>query len=143
MPVKWQVTDWFQLIGAFSLVSDIERIHCQYLSHIEIYLHHQYSESVSNKNLALYWRQNSCLGTTLIFLVFSCCAIWRVITYSPLTFQQCFINTPQHLLSLLSKTLSNACSSCSTWSFLSPSHLKVLLYSDTCLPHPFQSHPNS
>ena len=34
--------------------------------------------------LALDWRQNSCPGTTLIFLLFSCWAIWRVITCSPL-----------------------------------------------------------
>ena len=33
------------------------------------YLDHQYSESVSNKNLALHWQQDSCPGTTLIFLV--------------------------------------------------------------------------
>ena len=33
--------------------------------------------------LALDWRQNSCPGTTLIFLLFSCWAIWRVITCLP------------------------------------------------------------
>ena len=68
------------------------------------------SNTVSNKNLALHWRQNSYPDTTLIFLVFSCQAIWRVISSSPLTFRQCFINTPQHLLSLLSKTLPSTCS---------------------------------
>ena len=94
MHISWQVK--CQLIGAFSLVSDIQWIHCQYLQQIEIYLEHQYSESVSNKSLALCWRQNGCLGRT--FLVFSCWAIWRVITCSPLTLQQCFINTAQHLL---------------------------------------------
>ena len=59
--------------------------------------------------LALHWRQNSCPGTTLIFLVFSYWAIWRVITCLSWTLRQCFINTPQHLLSLLSETLPNTC----------------------------------
>ena len=44
---------------------------------------HQCSESVSNKNLVLHWRKNSCPGTTWIFLVYSCWAIWRVNTCSP------------------------------------------------------------
>ena len=48
---------------------------------------------------------NSFPGTTLIFLAFSCWAILRVITCLPLTLQRCFMNTPQHLLLLLSKTL--------------------------------------
>ena len=101
---------------------------------------HQYNDSVSNKNLALHRRQNNCPGITLIFLVFSCWAIWRVITRSFLKLRQCFINTPQHLLSLLSKILRNTCSQCSIWSFLSPSYSKVLLSTNTCLPHLFQSH---
>ena len=65
-------------------------IHCQYLQQIEIYLDQQYSEPVSNKNLALHWRQDSCPVTTLIFLVFSCWAIWRVITCSPFNFATIF-----------------------------------------------------
>ena len=81
--------DW-----AFTLVFDIQWIHCQYLQQIELYLHHQFNESVSNKNLALHWPQNSCPGIGLTFLVFSCWAIWRVITCSPLTLRWCFINTP-------------------------------------------------
>ena len=101
---------------------------------------HQYNDSVSNKNLALHRRQNNCPGITLIFLVFSCWAIWRVITCSFLKLRQCFINTPQHLLSLLSKILPNTCSQCSIWSFLSPSYSKVLLSTNTCLPHLFQNH---
>ena len=101
MHVSWQVK--CLLIRAFPLVFDIQRINCQHLEQIEIYLDHQYSESVSNKNVALHWRRNSCPGATLIFLVFSCWAIWRVITCSPLTLRQCFINTPQHLLSFLQK----------------------------------------
>ena len=60
-------------------------------------------------------------------LVFSCYAIWRVIICSPLTLLRCSINTAQYLLSLLSKTLPNTCSHCRLSSFLSPSHLKVLL----------------
>ena len=68
------------------------------------------SISVSHKNLALHWRQNSYPGITLIFLVYSCWAVWRVITSLPLTLQRCYINTPQHLVSLLSKTLPNTCS---------------------------------
>ena len=71
-----------QLIGAFSLVFDIQWTQCQYLEQIEIYLDHQYSESLSNKNSTLHWRQNSCRGTTLIFFFFSCWAIWSVITCS-------------------------------------------------------------
>ena len=67
-------------------------------------------------------------GASLIFLVFRCWSIWRMITCWPLTLWQCFINTAQYLLSLLSKTLPNTCSQCSEWSFLSPSYLKVLLY---------------
>ena len=137
MRVSWQVKR--QLIGVF----DIQWIHCQYLWQTELYLDHQYSESVSNKNLALRRRQNSCLGTTLIFLVFSCWAVWRVITCSRLTLRRCFINTPQHSLSLLSKTLPNTCSWCSIWSFLSRPHLKVLLSTNTRLSRLFQSHPNS
>ena len=77
------------------------------------------------------------------FLVCSCWAIWRVINCSPLTLQRCFINTEEHLISLLSKTLPNICSYCSIRSFISPSHLKVLLSTNTCLPHFFQSHLNS
>ena len=73
---------------AFSLVFDIQWIHCQYLLQTELYLDHQYSESVSNKNLALYRRQNSCPGTTLIFLAFSYWAIRRVFTCSPSTLRQ-------------------------------------------------------
>ena len=53
--------------------------------------------------VALHWRQNSCPGIILTFLVFNCSTIWRVITCSPLTLWRCFINTPHHLLSLLSK----------------------------------------
>ena len=68
--------------------------------------------SVSNENLALHWRQNSFPDITLIFLVFSCYAIWRVITCSPLILQGCFINTPQRLLSLLLKISLNICSEC-------------------------------
>ena len=141
MRVSWQVKR--QLIGVFSLLFDIQWIHCQYLQQIEIYLDHQYSESVSNKNLALHWRQDSCPSTTLIFLVFSCWAIWRVIICSSLTLRRYFINTAQHLLFLLSKTLPNTNSEYSVWSFLSPSHLKVLLSTNTRLPHLFQSHQNS
>ena len=74
------------------------------------YIDHQHSESISNKNLSLHWQQNSCPGTALIFLFFSCWAIWRVITCSPLTLRRCFINTAQYLLFLLSKTLPNTCS---------------------------------
>ena len=94
-------------------------------------------------NLALHWRQDSCPGTTLIFMVFSCWAIWRVITCSPLTLQRYFINSAQHLLSLLSKTLPNTSSQYSTWPSLSPSHLKVLLSTNSFLPHLFQRHANS
>ena len=101
------------------------------------------SNTIFNKNSTLNWQQNSCPGTSLIFLIFSYWAIWRVITCLPLTLLRCFINTAQHLLSLLSKTLPNTCSWCSIWSFFSPSHLKVLLSTNTSLPHPFQSHPNS
>ena len=61
-------------------------------------------------------------------MVFSCWSIWRMMTCSPLTLQRCFINTAQHLLSFLSKTLPHTCSWCSILSFLSPWHLKVLLY---------------
>ena len=57
---------------------------------MEIYLDHQCSESISNKNLALHWQQNSCCGTRLIFFVFICWAIWRVITCLPL--QRFFTN---------------------------------------------------
>ena len=113
---------------------------------LKFILNHHYSESVSNKNLALYWRQNSCPGTTLIFFVFSCWTIWRLITCSRLTLRQSFINTAQHLLSLLSKTLPNTFTWCSKRSFHSPSHLKVLLSTKTRLAHLFQSHiqiPNS
>ena len=102
-----------------------------------IVLDHQCSESVSNKNLALHWRQSSCPGTTLIFLVINCWGISKVITCSPLILRWCLINTPQHLLSLVSKALPN------TRSFLSPSHLKVMFFTNMCLPHLFQSHPNS
>ena len=51
--VSWEVK--WQLIGAFSLVLDIQWIRCQYLQQIEIYLDHQYSASVSSKKLALHW----------------------------------------------------------------------------------------
>ena len=61
--------------------------------------------SVSNKNLALHWQRNSYPGITLVFFIFICKAIWRVITFLP--WRRCFINTPQHLLSFLSKTLPN------------------------------------
>ena len=64
--------------------------------------------SVSNKNLALHWQRNSYPGITLVFFIFICKAIWRVITFLP--WRRCFINTPQHLLSFLSKTLPNTCS---------------------------------
>ena len=74
-----------QLIGAFSVVFNIQWIHCKYLQQIEIYLDYHYSESVSDKNVALRLRQNSCPGTTLVFLVFSCWAIWRVIACSTLS----------------------------------------------------------
>ena len=70
------------MIGAFSLVFHIQWTQCQYLEQIEIYLDHQYSEPLSNKNSTLHWRQNSCPGTTLIFFVFSCWAICNVITCS-------------------------------------------------------------
>ena len=141
MCVSWQVK--CQLIGAFSLVFDIQWIHCQNLQQIELYLDDEYGESVSKTNVALHWRQNSCPGTTFKFLVFNYWAIWRVTTCSPLTLRICFINTPQHLLSLLSKTLPNTCSKCSIWSFLCPSHVKVLFSTNTHLTHFFQSHPNS
>ena len=73
MRVNWPVKCQCQTIGAISLVFDNQLIHCQYLQEIEIYLDDQYSESVSNKNLALHWQQNSCPGIALTFLVFSCC----------------------------------------------------------------------
>ena len=92
--------DWRFFLGVWLSVNS--------LLQIDIYHDHQYSESVSNKNLALCWQQNNCPGTTL-FLFFSCWAIWKVIT-SPLTLWRCFINTAQHLLFLLSKTLPNTSS---------------------------------
>ena len=103
--VRWQVKR--QLIGAFTLVFEIQWIHYQYLQEIELNLDHQCNESSSYRNLALHWRQNSFPGTTLIFLAFSHWAIWRVITCSPLTLWQCFINSPKYLLYLLSKALPN------------------------------------
>ena len=122
MRVSWLVK--CQLIGGFSLVFDIHWIHCQYLQQIEIYLDHQYIESVSKKNLVLLYRQNICPVTTLIFLVFSCWVIWRVTTCSPLALRQYFINTAQNLLSLLSKIPAH---NVAYRHFISPSHLKVLL----------------
>ena len=94
--------DW-RLVLSFSLVFDIQWIYRQYLIDWTLSSSWIQSISVSNKNLTLHWLQNSCLGIT-IFLVFSYCAIWRVITCSPLTLRRCFIKTPQHLLSLFSET---------------------------------------
>ena len=57
-----------------------------------------------------------------------------MITCSPLTLQWCFVNSQQYLLSFFLQTLPNTCSFCRIWSFLSSSHLKVLLSTNTpCL----------
>ena len=58
-----------------SLNANWLEIFCWYLTfsesqQIESCLDHQYSDSVSRKNLALHWRQNSWPGTTLIFFGF-------------------------------------------------------------------------
>ena len=75
-------------------------------------------------------------------MIFSCWAIWRVITCSPLTLRIYFVNTTQYLLFLLSKTLPNICSQCSVWSFLSPSHLKVMLSTHKYVPASSLSRPS-
>ena len=108
-------------------------IHCQYLQQTEIYFDHQCNESVFNKSLVLHWRQNSCPGTTLLFLVFSCWAIGRVITCSSVTLAWCFINTAQNLLSSSHKHFQMPVHNVAYGPFLSPSHLKVLLFTKASL----------
>ena len=61
MPIDW----------SFSLVFDIQQIHFQYLQQIEIYLDHQYNESLSKKIVVLHSQQNNSPDTKLIFLDFS------------------------------------------------------------------------
>ena len=136
--MKWQLT------GNISFVFDIQWIHSHYLWQIQLCLDYQYSESVSNKNLALHWRQNSCPGTTLIFFGFQLLSHFEsdhlftfnfptmyrqyctTLTFSPLR------NITKHLFLMWHMV-----------SFISPLHWKVLFFTNARLPHFFQSHSNS
>ena len=57
--------DWSYFLCAWHSVNPLS------VSVTDSNLSWSYSESVANKNLALYWQQNSCPGTTLIFFGFS------------------------------------------------------------------------
>ena len=102
MRVSWQVK--CQSIGSF--------LWCLVFSEfIELYLDYQYSTSVSNKNLALHWREKACPGT--MFPV-KCCKlhlVFKILSKSHMLdifqFQVCTTNVHINYDFILSKSLNS------------------------------------
>ena len=76
MPIEWSFFRWCLTFSDFNVSI------CNRLNFILII----YMVKLSLRKTKIY----------TAFLVFSCWAIWRVITCSPLTLRQSFMNTPQH-----------------------------------------------